>query len=144
MQHQLTLANTKDFIAGGKAFLTIRNNQTDERRTYRFTQFKELKNPNLIFVALMTGSDNTASYTHMGRIDIRTLQYTHKSTSRITSICNSVKGIQYLLFSLINNSKSDAIEYWHEGKCCRCGRLLTTPDSIESGIGPECAKKRNK
>jgi hypothetical protein len=28
----------------------------------------------------------------------------------------------------------------HEGKCGRCGRLLTVPSSIESGIGPECSK----
>jgi hypothetical protein len=29
----------------------------------------------------------------------------------------------------------------HEGRCGRCGRTLTVPESIESGIGPECAKK---
>jgi|ETNvirnome_2_300_1030623.scaffolds.fasta_scaffold25049_2 hypothetical protein len=29
----------------------------------------------------------------------------------------------------------------HEGKCCRCARKLTHPDSIASGIGPECATK---
>jgi len=29
----------------------------------------------------------------------------------------------------------------HEGKCGRCGRKLTVPLSIETGIGPECASK---
>jgi hypothetical protein len=33
------------------------------------------------------------------------------------------------------------VEFWHEGKCCRCGRKLTVPASIASGIGPECATK---
>jgi hypothetical protein len=28
----------------------------------------------------------------------------------------------------------------HAGKCGRCARELTHPDSIKSGIGPECAK----
>jgi hypothetical protein len=28
---------------------------------------------------------------------------------------------------------------WHEGRCGRCGRKLTVPESIESGFGPECA-----
>ena len=28
----------------------------------------------------------------------------------------------------------------HAGQCGRCGRRLTTPESIESGIGPECQK----
>jgi hypothetical protein len=26
----------------------------------------------------------------------------------------------------------------HEGRCGRCGRTLTVPESIESGFGPEC------
>lgn len=28
-----------------------------------------------------------------------------------------------------------------DGRCCRCNRKLTHPESIEFGIGPECAKK---
>jgi hypothetical protein len=29
----------------------------------------------------------------------------------------------------------------HEGRCCRCGRKLTVPESIETGLGPECASR---
>jgi hypothetical protein len=29
----------------------------------------------------------------------------------------------------------------HEGRCGKCGRLLTVPESVETGIGPECAKR---
>lgn len=31
--------------------------------------------------------------------------------------------------------------YYHEGRCGRCARRLTVPESIINGIGPECAKK---
>lgn len=34
-----------------------------------------------------------------------------------------------------------SVEFWHEGQCGRCGRELTVPESIKSGIGPECAKR---
>ena len=27
------------------------------------------------------------------------------------------------------------IEIWHEGKCGKCGRTLTVPDSIINGLG---------
>lgn len=27
----------------------------------------------------------------------------------------------------------------HEGRCCRCARPLTHPESIATGIGPDCA-----
>ena len=30
------------------------------------------------------------------------------------------------------------LEVYHEGRCGRCGRPLTHPESIKSGIGPEC------
>ena len=28
---------------------------------------------------------------------------------------------------------------FHDGKCGRCGRKLTVPESIQSGLGPVCA-----
>lgn len=31
-----------------------------------------------------------------------------------------------------------SLEVWHEGRCGRCGRALTVPESIASGIGPVC------
>jgi hypothetical protein len=35
----------------------------------------------------------------------------------------------------------DGVVIWHEGRCGRCGRRLTVPESIESGYGPECIGK---
>ena len=35
----------------------------------------------------------------------------------------------------------NTVEYRFEGKCRKCNRKLTNPDSIDNGIGPECAKK---
>lgn len=29
----------------------------------------------------------------------------------------------------------------HEGRCGKCGRRLTVPESIETGLGPECSGK---
>lgn len=41
---------------------------------------------------------------------------------------------------LLNEGES-LIRFQHEGKCCVCGRPLTNPESIDAGIGPECASK---
>lgn len=35
---------------------------------------------------------------------------------------------------------TENINVYHHGICCKCGRKLTTPESLESGIGPECRK----
>jgi hypothetical protein len=33
------------------------------------------------------------------------------------------------------------MELWHEGRCGKCGRALTVPESIESGLGPVCESR---
>jgi UDP-N-acetylglucosamine 2-epimerase len=33
------------------------------------------------------------------------------------------------------------IEVFHMGACLRCGRALTTPESITRGLGPDCAER---
>ena len=33
---------------------------------------------------------------------------------------------------------SSQVEFYHIGKCVRCGRTLTDSDSIELGLGPTC------
>ncbi len=32
------------------------------------------------------------------------------------------------------------IEFWHEGRCAKCGSDLTVPESIVAGFGPKCLK----
>jgi hypothetical protein len=34
--------------------------------------------------------------------------------------------------------ESDAVAVYHSGRCGRCGRELTAPESILSGLGPVC------
>jgi hypothetical protein len=51
---------------------------------------------------------------------------------------------QYVINKLKLKNLPDFIEVWHEGKCGKCGRTLTVPSSIESGIGPECMKSLSK
>jgi len=35
-----------------------------------------------------------------------------------------------------------ALRFYHEGRCCACGRALTTPESVQRGFGPTCWEKR--
>lgn len=48
-----------------------------------------------------------------------------------------------VLAEIAQDPKAAAIRYGHEsGACSVCGRELTDPESVKSGIGPVCAKKR--
>src|SRR5262249_13335004 len=51
-----------------------------------------------------------------------------------------LKNNQPLEYSINANPTilSGGAKLLHEGRCGRCGRRLTVPESIESGYGPEC------
>ena len=62
--------------------------------------------------------------------------------SKIDKNTPSVKGFEWLVKN-IHNLPSN-MSFFHEGHCARCGRLLTVPESIKTGFGPECEKIRKK
>lgn len=94
------------------------------------------------FVKMLTGSDNTSDYTYVGMLNAENGDVRLTTKSKLTRDSVLYKLI-CRLFSVIVSDTASVIEdhgfsLHHEGKCCRCGRLLTTPLSIERGIGPEC------
>lgn len=51
------------------------------------------------------------------------------------------RGFAWFWRTLTNGRDFPAgFEFWHEGRCARCSRRLTVPESISSGFGPECIK----
>lgn len=130
-----------DFIFGGKAIFTIRNVNTGNRFTYKLTRKKGLEEgvEDVIFVKVLSSPDNTSDYTFIGTIFSKS-RYRHSSKSSFGAECQSSKAIDWVVRNI--NSLPDNIEVWHEGRCGRCGRKLTVPESIQSGFGPECGSMR--
>jgi len=92
------------------------------------------------FASLLTGQSNEDDYTYIGfvKADQATLIAGRKGNAEHPAF----KAIAWFLhqLALTGEIPIDA-EFWHEGRCCRCGRTLTVPTSIASGIGPECASR---
>lgn len=134
---------TKEFLTAGRATFTLENTQTEKHQTYRVKRGKpseQYPNPAL-FVYALSGPDNERSYSYMGVLDERTLslRLTRRSTFAQDDI--RVLGFNFVARCVISGRPdSDKVKIHHEGHCGRCGRLLTHPDSIETGIGPECGK----
>ena len=125
------------FFEGGKAIFTV-SNPKGEHYTYRINHKKDTP----FFVALLTGPDNLSSYTYLGIYAPQkgTVLLTNKS--KFKEDTTPVKVIRWAIKKVLNKEpipKGYSIQ--HEGRCCRCGRVLTTPESILHGIGPECFKK---
>lgn len=158
-ESQLSVTDAAKFILAGKATFTLRSQKTGTRYTYRVSQAKERSNfltmPTEIreqhlqfrektlgepvdtwFVSLLSGPDNEGDYMYLGMI--RNGQFLLTKKSRMTSDSLPVKAFRWTWEKLVAGVEPQQVEIWHAGKCGRCGRTLTVPESISSGYGPEC------
>jgi hypothetical protein len=135
MRNQIT---DYKFFHGGKAIFTVSNPQGDH---YTFKIHKPIKSAPF-FVTLLTGPDNTQDYVYMGLFIPQHVEVRLTEKSKYKEDSTPVKVIRWAIKRVYEKKpfpQGYAIQ--HEGKCCRCGRMLTDNESIERGIGPECAKK---
>lgn len=120
-----------NFIFAGKCTVTFRNNLSGNRFTFKVEKCKD--NDKLFFIKVLTNPDQ---YAYIGTF--MNGNYKHSVKSKIGNDATSVKVFQYVIHKLITKTLEDFIEIWHEGKCGRCGKKLTVPESIETGFGVVC------
>ena len=130
------------FALGGDARFTLKSLKTETRFTFRVNRAKN--SDNFYFVSVLNGSDNEHNYAYIGYI--RRGMFTHDpkwATRKVTISPDApnVRAFDYAWRAINRDVIPDQLEIWHEGRCCRCARALTVPESIRSGIGPECAKR---
>lgn len=139
-----------DFMYAGNAVFTVRSQETGTRFTFKVAKAKP--NPNYAprdawFVKVLTGPDNTSSYSYMGMITaaddlLKTKSFRFTGASRISKSATSAKAFLYCLDHLENRKQyPPKVDIWHAGHCGRCNRLLTVGDSIERGFGSVCLSK---
>lgn len=136
-----TFANAiaaRTFILAGNATFTIRSEKTGARFTYRV---RASEDGAVHFVALLNGPDNEGDFQYIGYV--RRGVFFHGNKSRINREAPSVKAFAWAFSKIQAGVIPDTLGVWHEGRCGRCGRKLTVPESIEAGIGPECATRMN-
>jgi Family of unknown function (DUF6011) len=124
------------FLLAGNAHFTLRSLKTGARYTYkvRRADVQPGESP-LYFVALRDGSD----YIYIGVIRVNgTPAFAVTRKSRMAADSLPVRGFRFAFDHLVRAMMPPNLEIWHEGRCGRCGRTLTVPESIESGFGPEC------
>lgn len=130
-----TITNAQFFHAG-KAIFTVHNAKGDH---YTFKASKP-KADAPTFLSVLTGPDNTKSYTYAG-ILAKDGKVIPTAKSRIAPDAISVKVASWAIGHIVKEKAlPEGYGIHHEGYCGRCGRTLTTPESVANGIGPECMK----
>lgn len=141
----------KDFMLAGKAEFTFELHpeyakEKNLEKHYTFTVAKHTTtedNPkDLFFVRLRHLDHKKGVYFGMLNTEEGKIYMTKASTlaqdSLLVRLVN--RAFQKLWENDTSGMNSAGFHIHHAGKCGRCGRKLTTPKSIETGLGPECEK----
>lgn len=129
--------DTRTFVLGGNARVTLVSERTGARFTYRVRASNDGR---VNFVALLSGSDNDSDYEFIGTI-FSDGAYRPGRKSRVSPDAPSAKAFDWVWRRLAADIMPTEVQVWHEGRCGKCGRVLTTPASISRGMGPVCAEK---
>jgi hypothetical protein len=125
------------FMLAGNATFTVRSEATGNHLTFQVRNWKKAKHGTMHFVSVRTGND----YAKIGVVRDRTDLSLGGSRSDLPYEDPRVRGFGYVFDHLKRDVMPPKAEIWHEGTCGRCGKALTDPVSISSGLGPECRKK---
>ena len=148
----------RQFILAGNAHVTLVSKKTGDRKTFHIEKAPEKKQGDLFdnrspgyFVRLLTGPENTTNYRYLGFLWEQPsglppfaengkepwghLCFKWNKEDWATDTC---KAFDWFLEQINSAGRLDRVEVWHEGKCGRCGKLLTTPESCKVGLGPIC------
>lgn len=135
---------SKMFLLAGNAVFTI-DTPDDGHRTYRVRRSESKQYGTKLFVSMLTGPNNEEDYTYLGVLDEFTGFVRTTAKSSFPQDAKPVRLLNRVLARVWTNDHAAYEQHGystqHEGRCGRCGRTLTVPESVDSGIGPECAEK---
>jgi hypothetical protein len=156
-------SDVREFVFAGNATFTLVSLKTGARFTYKVRVKKEdlarLEDDRKLsavvgepptffteadvtyFVNLLRGPDNTADFVYMGVVRKPGRFFWTAASGKVGRQAPAYKALLWMLDAMTceRDVLSKQLEIWHEGRCGRCGRKLTVPESIAAGIGPECA-----
>ena len=127
------------FLLAGNAHATFVSQHSGMRFTYHVNQPSVRRDPNVAppwFVSVLTAPDH---YEYIGCVYAARV-FAHGRKSRIAPDAGSVKAFAWVWKYLSAGRMPPECEVWHEGRCGKCGRRLTDPQSIKTGLGPICAE----
>lgn len=127
-----------DFILAGNSRFTIHNKSTDGRFTYKV--FKASAGP-AYYVSVCYGYEKYMYAGFLAKSEKCVVEYKQGCKGKLNSDSNSIRVLIGVIRLAKTERLSDNIEVLHFNECGKCGRELTDPVSIKTGIGPMCAKK---
>lgn len=133
--HELSPESVKDYLLAGNAVLTVQNRDTENHFTYEVSKKKDAQ---VWFVKMLMNQE----YVYIGMFTWLGFRTTKGSKVSSTSPSFMVMNIVFRRYVLSLNPHPK-LRLMHNGYCAHCGRMLTHPESLETGLGPVCRGYKN-
>ena len=119
--------------------VTLRSAKTGQHYTYKVTRPPGDGSARPWLVYVLNGPNNREDYIYLGLLTPEA-DWKHTAKSSVPVTAPAFLAFDFLAHAVLQQGRMPTtLEVFHEGKCGRCGRKLTTPESVARGIGPECA-----
>ena len=135
-RNELERGSEKAYILAGRAILTVKSERSGNHFTYKVKAANDTKNA--YFVSVKNSSDG---FLYMGMLKsfMGNWDFILTPKSKVGKDASSFKVFKYIVDRYINAYyPHNEMTLLHSGKCAKCGRELTEPDSLRIGLGPVC------
>jgi hypothetical protein len=129
------LPNPAQFALAGNATFTLQSLKTGARFTFKVRVAEN--NATMHFVSCLVGPDNCQDCRYFGFIR-RGVFFHGGPKAKIGNDAPSVKAFRWFWEHSATGRATPQLEVFHANRCGKCGRQLTTPESIAAGYGPDC------
>lgn len=129
----------RNYIFGGRGIVTLKS-PTGIHHSYIFKKPRnEDQFPDDVYFVYALHDHDKLFYVGM----VENCRFRLTRSSRFLNDTDIVKGARYIMKMAFTENLNTKMELYHEGVCSVCGRPLTNPKSIETGIGPRCRRRLN-
>lgn len=119
-------------ILAGYAIFTAKSRKTGKHFTFKVRRSNSIHSYWYVYAQGIGGS-----WKYFGFIDSGGFHH-DPNEAKIFHTNPAVQGFAYVLRKLWQRDIPDVLELKHVGRCMKCHKRLTTPESIERGLGPHC------
>jgi hypothetical protein len=134
-----SIQDARRFVLAGDAIVTLQSLKSGRHFTYNVQESKPNPDfPNaarIHFVKLLSdGSADDGTFRYLGLIN----EHGQFRLTRRSSAGPDAPSVRAFSFFMSLQQLHPDLVIRHTGKCGRCGKTLTVPESIDSGLGPVC------
>lgn len=138
----------RSFILGGKSEFVLLNTKTENHFTYKVEKSENSMGKNVLASYYVRVQYEYGRMIYAGYLTVdayNCIKYFQGTKGQFSETSQSIVVLLWFLQRQPIDIP-DNMQCMHLGKCGRCGRLLTEPESIRTGFGPTCLEivKRNR